>query len=493
MKILMIASEVDGLVKTGGLADVAYALPKALMAMGHDVKIIMPAYQRLNEHWQDWPSQPLNVQLSYFEQHDVNVRLGAHRGLPLAMVEHSPSFGRDGIYDDGHHAYVDNPYRFSLLCKTALEWCKQSQWQPDVVHTHDWPSAMACFYLAEHYKADPFFAKTRSVLSIHNGAYQMKCPSHWGERIGINNRFFNATDFEDCGDLNILKGAMGFADGVTTVSPGYAKELMTMLGGHGLHEKYASLALPVQGILNGCDYDQWNPEVDTWLPAQFATPNDGGKQTNKLALQDEVGLPQSTDKPVLGIICRLVDQKGIHLFIPVAKELMKYHDCQVVILGSGDPLLAGQLDQLQANYSDRFRFINGYDVGLSHRIEAGCDAFIMPSIFEPCGLNQIYSLRYGTLPLVRCVGGLKDTVVPVTDLADNADVATGFMFEDISVDALLWETVRMLALYKERPDVWRQLQDNAMAQRFDWESSGKQYEDCYQRLLQDPKTSHNLL
>lgn len=493
MKILMIASEVEGLVKTGGLADVAYALPKALQAMGHEVQVIMPAYRKIAGIWQHWSLSHLNMELSFFNTENVGIRSGEHNGLPLIAIEHPESFDRDGLYDDGDNAYQDNPYRFGILSKAALVWCKENHWQPDIVHTNDWPSSMACFYLAEHFKDDPFFANTRSVLSIHNGAYQMQCDPWWAHRLGIHERFFNAADFEDCGNLNILKGCIGFADGVSTVSPGYASELMTMLGGHGLHDKYGSLSRPVTGILNGCDYSQWDPERDSWLVEGFDSASHPGRLKNKLGLQAEVGFEQNEQTPLLGTICRLVDQKGIHLLIPVAMELMRSSDCQIVVLGSGDKRLAGQLDHIQREYPHRFHFINGYDIGLSHRIEAGVDAFLMPSVFEPCGLNQIYSLRYGSVPLVRKVGGLQDTVNRLHDDFSNLHEATGFMFSDLSYEAMLAETQRMVSVFKHNPNEWRTLQNNGMSQRFTWDKSGKIYEDYYQELLHSPKVSHPLL
>lgn len=493
MKILFISSEVDGLVKTGGLADVAYALPKALQAMGHDVRIVMPAYLVIKDLWEDWPAQSIQSKISHFNTVNVTARLGKHESLPIVAIEHAESFERAGIYDDGQFAYPDNVYRFGIISKSALDWCQQNDWQPDIVHTNDWQSALACFYLAEHLGNEPFFKDTRSVLSIHNGAYQMQCDTSWLANVGVDERFCRPDDFEDGGHVNILKGALGFADGVTTVSPGYASELVTPMGGHGLDFKYRNLAEPLIGILNGCDYDQWNPETDPWIAENYTSIDDPGKAHCKQALQKELKLDVDPSIPLLGSICRLVDQKGIHLLIPVILRLMQRHDCQFVMLGSGDETLANQLSYIQRQYPHRFHFVKGYDAGLSHRIEAGLDAFLMPSIFEPCGLNQIYSLRYGTVPLVREVGGLQDTVSRLSQSQRNLKTATGFMFQALTEEALLDETERLLDVYKNKPSQWRSIQKNGMQKRFSWKKSAVEYERFYRRLLKNEKVQHPLL
>jgi starch synthase len=492
MKILFIASEVDGLVKTGGLADVAYALPKALIAAGHDVRIVLPAYRMIQDIWSGWPKLYFSTKVNYYTVENVEAYQGEHESIPVTAINHAPSFDRNGIYDEPDNGYDDNAYRYAVFSKAALDWCKLVDFQPDIVHTNDWQASLACFYLAEHHAQDDFFAKTRTVLSIHNGAYQMHCEPAWLEPVGIDSRFFNPSDFEDFAHLNILKGAIGFADGVTTVSPGYADELLSPTGGHGIDFKYRELTRPLQGILNGCDYDQWNPETDPWIIEQFSSAEDPGKAQCKKALQQELKLDVDPNIPLLGVICRLTDQKGIHLLIPVILELMKTDECQVAMLGSGDATMANQLEYIQRQYPHRFHFVNGYDVGLSHRIEAGSDAFLMPSVFEPCGLNQIYSLRYGTIPLVREVGGLQDTVCRLSNSERNLKTATGFMFSELSSEALLAETQRMLKVYRNKPAQWKAMQRNGMAKRFNWKKAATQYQKLYKELLSSPKVQHPL-
>ena len=423
----------------------------------------------------------------------VSAYQGDFNGLALVAIAHKDSFNRNGIYDERQQAYNDNPFRFAMMTKASLDWCQLNSWQPDIVHANDWQSSLAGFYLAEHFKHESFFTNTRSILTLHNAAYQMYCEQHELTYLGIDERFYTEQDFKQQDGLNLLKGSLGFTDGIVTVSPGYAQELKTELGGHGLADKINSLSQPFKGILNGSDESQWNPESDIYISSHFSASDLSGKQQCKLDLQQRLSLASEVSKPLLGVICRLTEQKGIDLLIPAFKQLMQANQCQIVVLGSGDEQLASELLELAENNQQNFKFINGYDIELSHQIEAGCDAFLMPSIFEPCGLNQIYSLRYGTLPLVRQVGGLKDTVCRLADDYTNRDQATGFMFLEANSTALLRELERLLAVYNQQPDVWQQLQQNAMQQRFSWQKAAQQYEQFYQLLLSQEKVAHPLI
>ncbi|GGX38366.1 glycogen synthase GlgA [Saccharospirillum salsuginis] len=482
LKILVVASEVEGLVKTGGLADVARALPATLTALGHDVQVVTPAYSRTEPIWSHWPSQSLCVHLNLFDETWMAARTGSHEGLPLVQLEHAESFDRPGIYDDGRWPYPDNARRFGLLSKGALQWCKDNDWRPDIVHANDWQAALCCFYLKEHFKYDTFFDNTRSLLSLHNAAYQGQVPASWLQPLGIHEQFFHPGAFEDFGQINLLKGGIRFADALCAVSPGYADELVTDLGGHGLGALFRDRSDALVGILNGCDYGQWSPETDPMIPATYTTPDEPGKAECKRRLQQEMGFAER-DVPLLVSVSRLTDQKGFHLLIPTLWEVLRERDIQIALLGSGDPQLAAHLHRLANHFPDKVAFVEGYDNALSHRMEAGGDAFLMPSIFEPCGLNQIYSLRYGTLPLVRAVGGLKDTVVPLSATQRNTRSATGFMFEEPSEAALRAEIERMVDVYERNPKLWLAMQRNAMKQRFEWESAAREYLKTYRRML----------
>ncbi|WP_211227227.1 glycogen synthase [Saccharospirillum impatiens] len=486
LKVLVIASEVEGLVKTGGLADVARALPAELVRLGHDVRLVTPAYAKTREVWSNWPHQSLCVHLNAFEETWLATRTGEHQGIPTVQIEHSDSFDRAGIYDNGTTPYEDNARRFALLSKGALQWCRDNDWQPDIVHANDWQAAIACFYLAEHFRYDPFFAHTRSVLTLHNAAYQGQCSSTWLRTLGIHEQFFHPGAFEDHGQINLLKGGIRFADAINAVSPGYASELLSDLGSHGLGPIFRERADALSGILNGCDYGQWSPETDPDIPVHFKHPDDGGKARCKAALKQELGLAEG-DAPLLVSISRLADQKGFNLLIPALWETLRHTDAQVGLLGSGDPNLAAQLHRLAREYPSRVAFVEGYDNALAHRLEAGGDAFLMPSIFEPCGLNQIYSLRYGTLPLVRAVGGLKDTVVPLANIDAEAGQATGFMFADPSAEALITELSNLIRVYHDQPDTWLAMQTTAMTQRFEWAAAAKDYVALYQQVQNVPR------
>lgn len=487
LKILVVASEVEGLVKTGGLADVARALPTRLTAEGHEVRVVMPAYGKISRVWQEWPGRPMCVHLNDVDEYWLAAREGVDKGLNMVLLEHTESFERPGIYDDGRYPYDDNPRRFGLLSKGALQWCIDTDWQPDIVHANDWQSALSCFYLAEHYRHEPFFKNTRSLLSLHNAAYQGQAPANWLRTLGIHEQFFHPGAFEDFGRINLLKAGIRFADGINAVSRGYAEELKTDLGSHGLGALFRERADALVGILNGCDYGQWSPEIDPLIPTRFKTPDDGGKAECKRSLQQELNLAERADTPLLVSISRLAEQKGFQLLIPALWEALRHHDIQVALLGSGDPELAAHLHRLAQHYPGRVSFIEGYDEALSHRIEAGGDAFLMPSIFEPCGLNQIYSLRYGTLPLVRAVGGLKDTVEPLEEAHANTPSATGFMFEEPSAEALQAEIGRLVGVYQHHPDVWLTMQRTAMKQRFEWEDAAREYVATYRTLLKKKK------
>lgn len=483
LRILLIASEVEGLVKTGGLADVARALPETLARLGHEVIVVTPAYGRIKSLWQSWPATPLCVHLNSFSETWMASRRGRQHGLDLVLLEHEGFFGRAGIYDDGEYPYSDNPVRFAHLCKGALQWCIDHQWQPDIVHANDWQAALTPFYLKEHYRKLPIFERTRSLLTLHNAAYQGQAPSHWLQPLGIHDQFFHPGAFEDNGQLNLLKGGLRFSDAINAVSPGYASELVTDLGGHGLAPIFRDRSKDLHGILNGCDYGQWSPVTDPLIPAQYSKPDEGGKANCKKHLQLELGLAPEPDTPLMVCISRLADQKGFQLLIPALWEVMRDENVQVAILGSGDRNTAAHLHRLNQHFDKRFAFVEGYDMALSHRIEAAGDAFLMPSIFEPCGLNQIYSLCYGTLPLVRAVGGLKDTVVPLNTQHRNSRSATGFMFEEPTAEALEAEIRRMLKVYREKPALWLSMQRNAMKQRFEWEGAAEQYVSLYRSML----------
>ncbi|WP_323981375.1 glycogen synthase GlgA [Aeromonas media] len=478
LKVLFVASEVEGLVKTGGLADVAKALPQHLARAGHDVRIILPFYQTLKRRDEArllasrWLPTPQG-------RDDISYRIYQLEldGICVYLLDCPAYFERPQLYAENNQAYPDNGERFAFLAAAALHACEQLNFAPDIVHCNDWHTGLLPLLLKTRHAHNPFFQRTRSVISIHNAAFQ-----------GVFDRqqFWAVPEIQDYeqrinydyGHINLLKCGVLYADKINAVSPNYASELLTHLGAHGMASVFQQRASDLRGILNGCDYQDWDPAFDPLLPATYDADHLAGKHTCKRALQQETGLPAG-NLPIYGMVCRLTEQKGVHLLIPALDKFLQ-HQVQVVIVGSGDPSLAAQLQTIAQQHPDRFAFINAYDDRLAHLVEAGADFFLMPSLFEPCGLNQMYSLAYGTLPLVRAVGGLKDTVV---DWDADPARATGFCFNDPTASTLLDAMRRSLLHYLQEPERFARVQQNAMNTRFDWADSVLLYEQMYQDAL----------
>lgn len=477
MRALFVASEVDGFVKTGGLADVARALPAALHKQGHEVRIIMPCYRKLLQKAYPMAFGSVHVRLSTWDERWCALRKAEIDGVEVYLLEHDLLYDRAGIYDENGEAYRDNCLRYALLCQAAFTLCEALNWFPDVLHCNDWQTALVPYYLKVHRRGDPRFTHTRSLLTIHNGAYQGWSSMGDLEQVGVNPTHFGA--FEHGGVANLLKAGLLFADSINAVSPGYRQELMHEPEAGGLSTIYQHRHQSFSGILNGCDYGQWDPETDPVLAANYSADDLSGKADCKRWLQEEYHLETSADIPLFGSVSRLTDQKGFTILIPALWQLLSEHNVQVVLLGSGDRELAAQLHHLQHYYPHNVRFIEGYDVDLSHRIEAGVDFFMMPSLFEPCGLNQIYSLKYGTPPIVRATGGLRDTVVPLNSNQTNGDQATGFMFEHADMFQCL-DALRYAAwVYEERQDLYQWMQRNGMAADFSWDEPVQRYLQLY--------------
>ena len=528
MKILMIASEMDGIIKTGGLADFTAALPKSLMELGHEVRVVLPKYKQAvmptlasspspiaskeapagTEPAMDAGSaEKVKTNALYFNlNHTTHYGCLVYHtqldGIPVRLVEHHDFFSRDGIYDDGNTPYADNPLRYAFLCKAALELCLQEQWIPDIIHCNDWQTALAPYYLKEHYSHLPEFKNTRSLLTVHNGAYQGKTDAKWVDALGILPQRFTSELMEEHGLLNLLKCGIMYADGINAVSPGYCKELLLPDSSHNLWHYLNQRKDQFQGILNGCDYTQWNPATDPFLPHHFSQKNRVGKALCKKALQARMELPETPDVPLLGLISRLVDQKGFEYLIPALERLLyEKQPVQLALLGSGDPVYGSRLHHLQKRYPHKMSFVNGYNDGLAHLIEAGSDFFMMPSLFEPCGLNQFYSLAYGTLPIIRETGGLKDTVVGVNldldipsealetnshagtkGLMNKNKYATGISFTHPDPQNCYGALKQAMSLYFDHHPLYLSMQQRALGQLFTWDESAREYSIFYEKL-----------
>ena len=477
LNVVFAVSEFDGIVKTGGLADAAGALAPVMQKAGHQVKVIMPGYRAAMNKVETVSIAGGGVRMNHYETLWFGIRHGQFRGTDVYFIEYDEFFGRGGIYGEGGQGYHDNSRRFAFFSKAVLETCRILGFKPDIVHCHDWQTALLPYYLRVDECGNPFFAETRSLLTIHNAAYQQKTDASQMDSLGIGWRYFNPACFEDFGMINILKGGIAFADKINTVSPQYARELLTPLGSHGLMENFKRRETDLSGILNGCDYSQWNPETDALIPAHFSRANRSGKNECKTALQQRMGLPVDGGKPVYGLVSRLAEQKGFDYLIPALWRFL-HSDVQVVMLGSGDAHTAAALEELANAFPDKCRFYNGFENQLAHWIEAGSDFFLMPSLFEPCGLNQIYSLKYGTLPIVRRVGGLSDTVAGFNE---HHEQGTGFVFDSTDPNELFDCLQTSLHVFYQH-ELFGQLQDNAMSKSFTWEQAADAYCSVYHSL-----------
>jgi starch synthase len=475
MKILFVVSEVEDLVKTGGLADVGKCLPLALTALGHEVIIVLPYYRQLAEKFaaQDYlPRQHLQAGSQFY---DFDVKSLSLEGVQVLAVDYPEYFDRKGLYADDYHAYPDNAQRFAFFADAALHTAKAANFQADIVHCNDWHTALTPYFLKQDSSA--FFADTKSVLTIHNGAYQ---GSHAFSDIRYLQSHYLLQSQLDGDSINLLRLGIRYADKINAVSPNYAQELLSPLGSHQLYDEFQKRRQDVSGILNGCDYSQWDPAQDPHIVENYQHDDLSGKKACKLALQKSLGLDRKGTIPVIGLVCRLTEQKGFGFILPILEKLLQ-HKVQVAIIGTGDPSISQSLRDIAQKYPKKLAFVEDFSVSKAHMIEAGSDFFLMPSLFEPCGLNQMYSLAYATLPIVRAVGGLKDTVI---DLAQDRQQATGFVFDEPHSHALLSCIQRALLFYHEDPKEFARVQKRAMLTRFTWEQGAKEYVALYRSATQ---------
>jgi starch synthase len=457
------------------LGDVVGVLPVALEALGHDVRVVMPRYEVVPTAALERHASPLGVPLGAGE-----AWAGVYEGrlpastVPIYLLDHLQLFGRGYLYDPPGSVASDNLIRFAFLCRGALQLCKHLGWFPDVIHVHDWPTSLIPIYLNTVEAHGPL-AQTASVLTIHNIAHQAKFPAHDLPETHIPWSELRADSLEDMGAVNPLKGGIYHATKLTTVSPHYAGEIQTPEGGAGLHPIVHFRSGDLVGILNGIDERVWNPEEDRHIAAPFSADNLVGKSACKQALQRELGLTVRADVPLIGVVSRLSGQKGTDVILAALSRILDL-DTQLVILGSGDPAAEGYLHVRSHHGGERFRAWLGFHDGLAHRIEAGSDLFLMPSRFEPCGLNQMYSQRYGTLPIVRATGGLVDTV---QNYDPSTGDGTGFMLWDLTVDSLVATVKWAVDTYRSRPDHFRAMQVRSMRKRLGWDVAASAYSQVY--------------
>lgn len=477
MKILFIAPECVPFSKTGGLADVVGALPQALAARGHQVSVFLPRYRGTEPGQVVVPSLtiPMGGQLHFPGIQDGRDR----KGVRYFFVDYPPYFDRNGLYVDGGVDYPDNAERFALFAKAALEFFKQAG-VPELIHCHDWQASLVPVLLKTLYASDPLLGRVPVITTIHNLGYQGLFPPEVLERIGLPPGLFRIDGLEYYGKVGFLKGGLVYSDFVTTVSRRYAQEIQTKEYGHGLDGVIRARAATVTGILNGVDYGEWNPESDKYLAAPYSLDNLAGKQICKKDLLEQFQLP-TTDlqKPLIGIVSRFATQKGFDLIAGVADALMR-NNLLVVALGTGEPAYEELFRKLARRFPRKFGVRIAYDNALAHKIEGGSDMFLMPSRYEPCGLNQIYSLKYGTVPVVRATGGLDDTIEPFDPRTGRG---TGFKFVEYSGAALLDCVRRALLLYARKPEAWQRLIRNGMQKDYSWDTSAADYARLYERVV----------
>ncbi len=472
LKILLCASEIVPFAKTGGLADVAGALPKALAALGHEVRVAMPRYDVIDG--KALGVRPLTSVKVPLGGRTVSVQIAvseAVEGVTAYLVDSPEYFRRGTLYGE-----PDDGERFGLFCRAVVELLRQGDWVPEVVHANDWQTAMIPVYLRTAYARDKRLAGIAALFTIHNLAYQGVFERGILDTLGLDRSLFTMDGLEFWGQVNFLKGGLVFSEVLNTVSPRYAQEIQTAEFGERLEGVLRKRSADLFGVLNGLDYEEWDPATDEFIAANYHADDVTGKAACKQSLQEKLELPVRPEVPLLGLVSRLAGQKGLDLLADVFPVLLE-SDVQLALLGTGEPYYHELLSSLQRRFPEKMGLVLGFDNALAHQIYAGSDMFLMPSNYEPCGLGQMISLRYGTIPIVRETGGLADTV---TEFNPQTGEGNGFSAKERSSVAVLGAIARAL-LTMQRPNQWARLVQNAMNCRFSWEKSAKEYVKLYHR------------
>ena len=480
MRVVMLAPEVHPYAKTGGLADVLAALPAALNRIGVEVSVCLPAYRTALRALGPLPvilrlHAPVSSRMEPAE-----ILAVPNAPAPTFLVRADRFFDRDGLYGVGGRDYDDNAERFAFFCRAALEWLRHASPAPDILHMHDWQTALVPAFLRATADLYPELAAVRTVQTVHNLAFQGRFPSEEWHLLNLDPRHFVPDGLEFFGDINYLKAGLLFADAITTVSPRYAEEIQTPSFGSGLDGVLRMRADRLRGILNGVDDAVWNPASDPFVPAHYDQGDLRGKARCKAALQADLGLAVSPEPALLAVVSRLAEQKGLELLGAVLPGLLKTRAVQFVALGSGDARYEELLVDLAGQFPGQVEVRIGFDEPLAHRIEAGADVFLMPSRFEPCGLNQLYSLRYGTVPVVHATGGLDDTVV---EFDAREGLGTGFKFTPYTEEAFLAALRRAIDTRRDAA-TWQRLVTNGMSQDFSWQRAAREYARLYTSLAE---------
>ena len=468
----MVSSEAAPLAKTGGLADVVGALPCALRSLGHEVALVLPRYAFIDLAGTKPVYDPLPILLGW-AKYDASIHLmeGAY---PIYLVDCPRLFGRNELYGDAKGDFPDNPIRFAILARAALITAR-FLFQTDILHCHDWQSGLVPAYLHSTFAGDPTFMGIKTLFTIHNLGYQgLFAPSALNDA-ALDSSVYRPDGMEFFDKVSYIKGGIAFADALNTVSPNYAREIQTPEFGFGLDGALRARSSVLRGILNGADYHEWNSETDPLIPAPYSADDLSGKHTCKEQLLAELGMPaEAGDAPLLCVISRFTSQKGTDLIAETAAQMVA-EGCRLVVLGSGEAKDEAAFQRLAAEHPGRIAVHVGFNNDLAHRIQAGADMVLMPSRYEPCGLTQLYGLRYGTVPVVRATGGLDDTI----------EEDTGFKFAEYSPEALL-AAVREAVTAFSNPEAWRGMMVRGMRKDFSWSRSAGAYSSLYQQLLGRP-------
>ncbi len=482
LKILMVSSEVVPFAKTGGLADVAGSLPKALATVGnnqagHDVRVTLPHYKGIEgaRYRMDFPVLFKNrAETAIIREASIDAQYqGEHRLVPVYLVDNHHYFYRDGMY-----MFEDEAERFAFFCRAVLEMLPRLNWQPDIIHCNDWQSGPIPFFLKVRYRQDSFYNKIATVFTIHNLQYQGNFPKQALSLLGVGEEYFTPDLLEFYGTVSFIKTGILFADVISTVSKTYANEIQRPEMGERLDGLLRKRSADLYGIVNGINYHEFNPQTDPRIHCNYSRDSLENKRENKYALQKEMGLPVK-NVPVIGMISRLVEQKGLDLVASVMERLMEM-DLQFILLGTGDPYYEKTFIKIKEKYPEKADIYIGFNAILAQRIYAGADMFLMPSRFEPCGLGQLIAMRYGTIPIVRAVGGLADTVHDFNPVTGSGN---GFVFSEYSTEAVWHALSRALTLYHNDPGQWQRLVRHAMEMDFSWARSAVEYLQLYQEAI----------
>jgi len=479
MRIAFLSSEVVPFAKTGGLADVTGSLPKFLAKFGLELKVFMPFYREVKRKNIALNMIIENQELGWQGRKERFSIWEEGQGLfPAYFIEKDNYYDRDCLYGTPAGDYADNGERFAFFSRASLEALKKMEFTPDILHCHDWQSAISLAYLKFHFGQDSLFKRTRSLFTIHNLAYQGLFDKEILAKIGLPDYLYNMEDLEFYGKVNYLKAGILYSTAISTVSPRYSQEIQTPEFGCGLDGLLKKRSHALHGILNGVDYSDWDPLTDRFIAKNYSPSDLGGKKECKADLLESFKLPLSSqDIPVVGMVSRLAGQKGLDLVCKALKDIFKM-DIYLTILGTGEEKIQNALLAMQKKYPSSFGLKIAFDESLAHKINAGSDVFLIPSRYEPCGLTQMYSLKYGTIPVARATGGLDNSI---QEFEPEGNTGNGFKFEDYSPRALLASLAKCVSFYNRR-DKWEILIKNAMSSDFSWEKSAQEYFTLYKRI-----------